>query len=336
MKTLYVFHHTDLDGMGVKFLGMQLAKNFKCKVKTFACNYSEIDDAILNNLQKANLDNTRGILIGDISVNAKTAEFLNNLYNEGMDVVLRDHHASADWLNKYDWAIVSELDDDGVPRCGTKLVYETYTSYLQCLDKNLQVLVETINDWDCWLWKEHQNDYAKFLNMLHRLWGDNKFIKYLEGLDMNNVKAPEDLFTTEAKVSVDVFNSMVERTASKCEKSLIVTNMKFPRRHGRGKSVTLKCGVIFANDNISFIADEILNKHPEIDYIMCFGLPKYVSFRTQKDLAIPLPKIAKMTTGNGGGHPHSAGAVISEHQAYRLIKGIMWAVKVKGEFNMHR
>ena len=33
MKTLYVFHHTDLDGMGVKFLGMQLAKNFKCKVK---------------------------------------------------------------------------------------------------------------------------------------------------------------------------------------------------------------------------------------------------------------------------------------------------------------
>ena len=51
-KKLLVFHHSDLDGMGVKLLGMVYAKLNNMDVETFKCNYSDVDSIITCKLQK--------------------------------------------------------------------------------------------------------------------------------------------------------------------------------------------------------------------------------------------------------------------------------------------
>lgn len=335
--TVLIFHHTDLDGMGVRFIATKYAQYQGYKYKTFACNYNDID-AIINKaikpFVKCGQPFNAIIIIGDISVSKETAKILDSLVrNNNATVLLRDHHSSAEWLNSYPWAYVSETDSNGVPNCGTKLLYNTVREVIPVA---LDTLVETINDWDCWLWKDHNNEYAKHLNMLHRLWGDDKFIEYLNSFDheWEYVDYPEMLFSYGARTSVEVFNNIIERTAYKCEKSMLVYDMRFPKYHNKRKSHILKCGIIFCNENISFVSDVILDKHPELDYIMCFGMPNFVSFRSQKDLAVPLPVIAKLTTGNGGGHPHAAGAVISPNQVDKIIHSVMSSINVKGEIDL--
>lgn len=334
-STVFIFHHTDLDGMGVRFVATKYAQSRGYEYKTFACNYNDIDATInkaIKTIVNGDIFNAT-IIIGDISVSKETAKMLDKLAkNNKAIILLRDHHSSAEWLNSYSWAYVSETDSNGVPNCGTKLLYNAVGGLLPVA---LDTLVETINDWDCWLWKDHNNEYAKYLNMLHRLWGDDKFVEYLESTVGAFIETPRDLFSAEALTSIEVFNTIIERTAHKCEKSMLVYDMRFPKYHNKRKSHILKCGIIFCNENISFVSDVILDKHPELDYIMCFGMPNFVSFRSQKDLAVPLPVIAKLTTGNGGGHPHAAGAVISPDQVDKIIHSVMSSINVKGEIDLN-
>ena len=66
--------------------------------------------------------------------------------------------------------------------------------------------------------------------------------------------------------------------------------------------------------DISDVAEYILTNHPEIDFLMLCGMPRSISFRTQKQLPISLAYVAKYMTGSGGGHPQASGAVLTAGQ----------------------
>ena len=64
--------------------------------------------------------------------------------------------------------------------------------------------------------------------------------------------------------------------------------------------------------DMSEVGDALLDNHPELDILMMVAFPGMISWRTQKkDLPLPLGKIAKRATGDGGGHPMAAGSTIS-------------------------
>lgn len=306
MRKIHIFTHNDLDGMGVQIIGRLYAQSVGMPCEVHKCNYQTINQEVMKCLSGYRNDEIEEIIIGDISVLEETAKMLDLVHKLGIPVSLRDHHATAEWLNKYDWAYVAEKEYE-IPYCGTYLLACDYKDiYLKML-----VFIETIDSWDTWKWKEEGNIHARRLATLYKIMGDDEFIEYIMGMDMSKVHEPKDLFNDYANMIVDKTEEQINKIAKGCEDTMWVSNMKFKIPHNRKKKVELKAGVIFAYNHVSEIADYIIDRHPELDFVMVVMFPRSISFRTQKDLPIPLGEIAKQVTGSGGGHPHSAGATIS-------------------------
>ena len=83
-KYVYIFHHTDLDGMGVKILGMIHAMEIGLPCKTIACSYSKVNTYISDSIKT--VDDVEEIIIGDISVNEEIAERLDEIYQLGIPI----------------------------------------------------------------------------------------------------------------------------------------------------------------------------------------------------------------------------------------------------------
>ena len=313
---LHVFHHTDLDGMGVKILGVLYSKLYGIPCETYSCGYSRINTEVRSVLEYMNP--TDSIIIGDISVDKDTAKLLNTAYNSGVRIKLYDHHSPAKFLNEYEWATV-ETERNGQPICGTKLLFEDPMMYL--LQNPLSYFVETVNSWDTWTWKKDDNRIACHLNSLFTIMGEEKFTEYIvnlvyhpstaesRGYWLYDLSSEDRLFTEKTRIMVETHQTLIENQVKSVEKYLYTMNLWV--QIARLKTERFKCGVIFINENLSEVGDKILDNHPELDILMMVVFPGNISWRTHKDLPISLSKIAKMATGSGGGHSQAAGSNIS-------------------------
>ena len=310
MSKILIFHHSDLDGIGVKIVGIRVAQMEGKEYETYKCNYNDVNNIIRDRLNKG-LDGVDTILIGDISVDQYTAQLLEDTRKTyDIDLMLRDHHATAEWLDKaYEWAFVAEKLDE-VPYCGTYLLAREFPAVMN----ELKVFVDTVDDWDTWKWTKNNNEDAKKLNGLLQVVGEERFTDYiLHNVYEENKKIgciisdSSDLFDTWASSMVEAHDLFVQKTAKNCAKNMFTTTVT-ARNH------VYLTGVVFCNSDISDVANDILDNHPELDILMLVGFPRNISFRTHKELDVPLGDIAKMMTGSGGGHPQAAGSVISKKQ----------------------
>ena len=316
-KYVYVFHHTDLDGMGVKILGMLHAMELGLPCKTFSSSYKKVNTYVCDSIKT--VDDVAEIIIGDISVNEETAERLDEVYKLGVPVRLRDHHDTATWLNKYEWALVSEKDDDEVYRCGTWWLAQDPD--MQVIANKFHGVIEAIDDWDTWKWKEHNLTMAKQLNSLFNVMGEEEFTQYMiEGYKaIVPIEGANKMFTEKAKIMIDTYDRHIQAQVAVCEKFMYTMNLWAEvASHKPGvlrkikRTVKFKTGIIFLNSDMSEVGDALLDNHPELDILMMVAFPGMISWRTQKkDLPLPLGKIAKRATGDGGGHPMAAGSTIS-------------------------
>lgn len=307
-KKVLVFHHSDLDGMGVKFIGVKVAVSKDMPYETYNCNYHTVNDLVFRNVSRQ-LKYIDTIIIGDISVDEDTAEILDEWQEKyGFKLILRDHHATAEYLNKYDWAYVAEFDESGVPYCGTYLLANDFPE----IQDDWKVFIEAVDDWDTWKWVNNQNHYAKDLESLFHTLGEEEFTKYMFSVLDNHPKHLEDLFTDWAETIIQATDMMIEKTAKSCEKHMMTTVLDV-------KGYSYFCGIVFCNSQISEVAEFLLSRHDELDLLMLVGFPRNISFRSKKNLEVPLGDIAKYTTGAGGGHPQSAGAVVSAKQITSFI-----------------
>lgn len=122
-KDILLITHVDMDGAGAYILSEAYSKvitvpGWSHKVTVKTCGYGYVDKVLQQQVTTKPWDL---VLVTDISVNQETAELLDELNSRGTKVVLLDHHKSADWLNKYSWAVVAEKEkfDFGFSRCGT-------------------------------------------------------------------------------------------------------------------------------------------------------------------------------------------------------------------------
>ena len=307
MDNAIIFSHNDLDGVGVVAVCLDWCKLHSIKHEYYMCGYNNIDSTVVQVLSAydpAEGRVPRYILIGDISVSRDTARLLQSYYEAGTRIVLRDHHVSASWLNMYDWAAVYERDGYGTPRCGTYWMYnELYPGTVW------KPFIDTVNAWDTWTWKQDNNIAARRLNALYSVLGASQFLEYMnrQVADARASRSTLRLFSDTAQAIVDTEQAITMKMARACEHSMYLADLTY-REH------TYTTGIVYANRAISDIAEYILSGHPEIDILMLVSMPSSISLRCTHDLEVPLAEIARALTGQGGGHPQSAGAVINPQQ----------------------
>lgn len=331
-KHIYIFHHTDLDGMGVKLLGTLYAQSKGISFSTYKCGYRQINSGVQAALKQ---DDIEEIIIGDISVNEETADMIEQAVRSGVKIRLYDHHESALPLDKYPWAHVQEVDKDGIDRSGTWVMGQD-PDFQPFYTAN-QFLMDMIDDWDTWKWKKQNNIVARQLNSLLDILGEEEFTNYLLSktqISVGNIKisitSADELFDDNIRIMLDTHRRLLEQQADACEKNMYTFKLwtqipihKDGVQRRLNQTICLKTGMVFVQNSISEMGDLLLDRNPDLDVLMMIIFPNTISWRTQKKLPVSLGRIAKRATGWGGGHPSAAGSTISYTSFQDMISDFM-------------
>lgn len=355
MKKIINITHTDLDGIGCPIVLQSLFPQYE--VVPIYSGYHDVE----KNIQKV-LDDLTGevfaVYITDISFReesglARRIESLN--YAMGYNFIqVIDHHATSGYLNQYDWAWSHESDSNGELKCGTQWTYEIVSKSIDQselkflkIQKSLEEFVRLVNLWDTWRWV---TDYpanspceeASQLNMVFSVKGKKKFFEDY----IRKIADCSEMFGLAERELIECKLYEIESDFKKKESEMIVTeltyttskkNLDFIKNYLDANHITdkkfllnprfkmtYKVGIVFLSNNISDVCNKLAKEHPELDFVMSINLPTTISLRSAKDLEVPLGIIANAITGKGGGHPKSAGGVLSS----RLSKWV--ASKVIG------
>lgn len=283
--------HNDLDGVGCYIVAKYFLEE---EIDVSYCSYkniNEITSQVIDNEEKYSQ-----IIITDISVNEYISEKLNQLRR--CKVVLLDHHPTALFLNKYEWAKV-EIECDKGKTCGTKLLFDQ----LKVGNENPAIcyFVELVRKYDTWEWKDKYNDeIPKQLNDLMYMIGREEFIKDM----VYKTKSNEVLFDNLYCKLLDLRQNEIDRYIEKKEKNIVVKNI-----------LGYKAGIVFADNFISELGNKLSGLHPELDFIAMIN-QETISYRTIKE-DVNLSEIAKVF--GGGGHPKASGSQISENNINNFI-----------------
>jgi oligoribonuclease NrnB/cAMP/cGMP phosphodiesterase (DHH superfamily) len=302
-KKVKHFTHTDFDGVGCAVISM--LSYGKENVDVEYCDYDNIDNKV-----SYFLDNPDGVyskvLITDISVNEDVAKRIQLEHDDQPNVFqLLDHHNTAKWLNKYDWAFVySQYEDKQEERIaltsGTSILFNYLNNSMDIPD-GLADFAEQARRYDTWEW---DNIYGailpKELNDYLYMVGRDKFIKTMISSITTNNSNEETYFDVTARSLLNQRNKEIKeyiRIKNKQLKIIPVAENEY-------------IGFCFAEQHVSELGNELCKMNPDIKYVMILDMgTEKVSFRTIRD-DIDLGQIAKAY--NGGGHPKASGGKISD------------------------
>lgn len=302
-----LFTHTDLDGVGCAVLA-QIA--FEDNVEIEYCNYDEINQKVEEFMDN---DSEYDCFITDISISEELAEKINSS-NRKDRYQLLDHHPTALGLNKYDWCTVKiENETTNVKTSGTELFYEWLLEAHYChdLQKNevLDRFVETIRNYDTWLWTTLGEDgvICKKINDLLYIYGRDKFIRWCIS-KIHDCVFPQ-LYVSDELV-LNVKQKEIDDYIEEKDKQLFTSPM-----------CDMICGFVFAEKYFSELGNRLCQMHPEIDFIAMIDMAdSTVSYRTIKDNVDLGKDVAKLF--GGGGHPKAAGSKFSKTVLLNTIEKI--------------
>lgn len=322
MKTK-IFSHTDLDGTGCAILAYLAFGRENVEVEY--CDYSNVDDKVGDFFYNGNWDEYNHVFITDISISNELAMSINKKCDEEQ-WHLFDHHATAIYLNAYDWCQVLDITPlTHIKTCGTELFYR----YLHVvLDKfpntdtwtqeNIQKFVKTVRDWDTWRWKElgKEGIVCKQVNDLFDIYGREEFIDWA----MKQI-----IF---AKSPMNVFPNFTD-----IDKALLKQKQKDIDRYVEEKSKQLfhrvdevghTYGVVFAERYFSELGNRLCEMYPELAYIVMINISSgAVSYRTVREDIDLGGEIAH--SYGGGGHKKAAGSTFDKERIQRTVHGLIFS-----------
>lgn len=314
INRIKIFTHTDLDGYGCALL-TKLAVGVN-NVDADFCGYTNINEKVKSFIDNKEYNSYEYVFITDISVNEEIAELINNLKSKNKFILL-DHHETALYLNKYDWATVMIKDASNIYTCGTDLTYcKLLELRLLAYNSAINTLVLNITRYDTWTWKTIYNDpQPKKLNDLFQIYGPKRFCNiYIERIQ--NLKSDFELFTDMdnflLKLEKEKRNTYIYKKLENVQIKNIVIDDK-----------TYKAGIVFATDHISELGNTICEKNPEIDFAAIISDMNTISYRSIKTDVNLGEKVAKHY--GGGGRPQTAGSQISPILKEQIIKMIFEA-----------
>lgn len=300
MATIRLFSHTDLDGYGCNIVMEALVS--QSRVITTNINYEENNEIIKNYILSGEYKDYRCTFITDISVNEEVAELIDK--TKDLKLVLLDHHPTAEWLNKYDWANVC-VNNCFEKTSGTELLFNFLVSSDGCVEdwnyfREIHDFVKQVKRYDTWLWKEKYNDDTpKKLNDLFYILGYDKFYSSLKENNFN------------VKFLIHDYSYLLENQQKKINKYI----EKKDKEIIGCKIKNYNVGVVFANQYQSELGNRLSELNPQYDLIAMIG-ENSISYRTIKE-DVDCGEFAKLF--NGGGHLKAAGSEINEEQKIKII-----------------
>ena len=291
----------DLDGISCYVVLKTLKPDEEIKV-TFCKDYSHVNNLVLRQLESANFDH---LYITDLSVTEYVAEKIETFNKDHHNILLVDHHKTAEWLNKYDWAcvLVNHISKEDNPDkyCGAELFKEYLYLSSDIRNERLNEYIELVRRYDTWEWKTKYDDIIPSdLNSLFKIKGKSDFISGV----LNYINNDGILFTDNDNELLILKQNKFNDYVSKKNNDII------------GLTINgYKVGVLFAEQYISELGNKLSELHPELDLIAMIG-QKAVSYRTVKE-DIDVSKFAEMF--GGGGHKSAAGSPIKKSQIKRMM-----------------
>lgn len=234
---------------------------------------------------------------------------IDELEDNGKEVIILDHHASSTWLSSYGTCLCD------CTRCGTKLLWE------EVLDDAPNEFVDAVDAYDRW---ERESPLFSKGNDLNRLFESQiayasiraekiydqkqitkssftKIIPVLQRL-FHNFRFDDSDLSLIAKMKVEEDNAY----------GLALKSLK-KRTDSRG----VNYGIFEGGKQMSIVANRILDKNSELKYILAYfpASPRKLSARARK-------AEFNLTTLKGlQGHPAAAGCQLDAKEIKAIIKG---------------
>jgi len=304
-----LFSHSDFDGISCGILGKQTFTNVDIEY----CDYDNINEKVENFYVGSEKNNYDMVFITDISVNEEVATIIEYYKDKTYypEIILLDHHKTAEFLNKYDWCNVVE-NINGEKTCGTSLLYYYLMEkgFLQnsrawkwdeC--SNLYSFVESVRKYDTYLWKTVYNEIEpKMWNDLLYIMGRDNFIEKI--MDIVGFQHEFDFTEFDLKL-LEYKQREIDSYIDSKDKDIIVKEIQ-----------GYKAGVVFAERYVSELGNKLSELHPELDFIAMINPSHSVSYRTVKK-EVDLGLIAKVYLG--GGHPQASGSPVDEEMRNKII-----------------
>lgn len=316
-KRYFLATHTDLDGIGCAVLAYLAFGQENVDVEF--CDYKDVDEKVEKVIESELFFRRYDkIFITDISVCEKVATMIDNEAKE-LDIMLLDHHATAEWLNKYDWAKVKVISKStGIKTSGTKLFYQhvlledRFDKFNDRVLYNIRNFAQTICDYDTWRWKEElapeEGLVCKQLNDLFGIYGRDKFIEWA----LYNV-----LELDQVPYFLEKDRALLEQKQKDID---IYVETKNKQLTGFQDNFGYTCGVVFAEKYFSELGNRLSELHPELDYIAMIDIARgTVSYRTIRDDINLGGEIAH--SFGGGGHRKAAGSTFDGAAIRGLVLG---------------
>lgn len=289
-----LFTHTDLDGVGCAILA-KLA--FGDNVDITYCN---TPNDLLKKMKSIDVafENT---FITDLSL-PELKE--NESYHADANLfMLFDHHKTAEWMNKFDFANV-HVEYKNKLTCGTELFYNYLVKHSLISAK--PYFVEQIRLYDTWDWTKTNTNTPKYLNDLLYIMGISEFVDmYVDRLKRHDVSALTIFNGDDLKMLAyeqkQIDNYLNKKCASATE--IIFANHK--------------CMLSFADRYQSVLGNKLCNIKDYINMSVMVNIDDgTVSLRSIGD--IDVGEIAKQY--GGGGHKNAAGFKLTYDKRGSMFK----------------
>ena len=315
MSKIKLFTHTDLDGISCAILAYLAF--WRDNVDVEYCNYDDVDEKVETFLSNSDLRNLYDkIFITDISISEELAKAIDVWINP-FNIRLFDHHATALWLNKYDWCEVS-VELNNIKTCGTELFWKYLISHEYKFwnwdvnqKQNIKQFVEIVRNYDTWRWKElgEEGIVCKQVNDLFYIYGREEFIDWtLKRLKYYGSYPEFPSFRDEDLLLLEQKQKDIDRYIKKKDKHLMVRTDAFGYTYG----------VIFAEQYFSELGNQLCELYPELDYIamvdICDGKVSYRTVREDLDVGGTIAH-----SFGGGGHQKAAGSTFDGWDVRDLV-----------------
>lgn len=310
-KRIKLFSHNDLDGYCCNILSETMLEYSELSCENL--NYNDINERIEEFFENGEVIDYDNVYITDISVNERVAEIIDKYERiPKLEVKLLDHHKTALWLNKYDWANVI-VEYDGDKTCGAELMLsmiaidsgKDYSSFIE-KNRNIVNFVEEVRRYDTWEWLDIYNDTkAKELNDLFYILGNERFNELVVSVLSSGYLNVVEIMLHEHRLLLDLQQKQIDKYIEEKNRSIIESNIQ-------GYNI----GFVFAERFISELGNRLSELNPKFDLIGIIGDNK-ISYRTIKD-NIDCGAFAKIF--GGGGHIKASGSPINEDSKIEYLK----------------
>jgi len=137
-KYIYSLSHIDLDGYFCQYLlELKFKQNSDSTIEFFNCNYgSDIIRNLKKIAKKAKKQDNHIIYITDLSLTDIEADFIDDLYHSGLNLIVFDHHLTDIPVEQYEWLHID------TSKSAAAIVSEKINQ-----DSGL---LESVNNYDMW------------------------------------------------------------------------------------------------------------------------------------------------------------------------------------------